>query len=159
MDTRQILLIIGVAVYYFIRHQSKKNKTKQEYRQPEPRQEQPQHEQPQQEQPRQRSLLAPQQRPQQPMTQPQEKSLEDILRELAGEQKVKAREDRVKIKHIETDYTTKPEAISTEKLARRADTKKRASTPRIEVEEDEASVDFNLHQAIVNDAILNRPVY
>ncbi|MBO6516046.1 MAG: hypothetical protein JJ975_05805 [Bacteroidia bacterium] len=157
MDTRQILLLAGLAVYYYLRSQAKKNKKQAE-----------QQRKAAQAREREAQRNAPQQQPQQSRPVPQaEKSLEDILRELAGEAPrqqtpppaptPKPRQ-RAKIKHIEVDQSTPP-PVSAEVTPRRKHEAPKTTIKRvIEVEEEEREeLDFDLRQAVINDAILNRP--
>ncbi|MCB9262362.1 MAG: hypothetical protein H6607_08315 [Flavobacteriales bacterium] len=84
-----------------------------------------------------------------------QKTLEDIIRELSGqpEEKESKPAERKKIKHThEADIPM--ESLETKKYVRpRIESK---STRRVMAEEAE-EIDFDLQQAVINDAILNRP--
>lgn len=124
MDTKQILILIGFAIYYLIRSSGSKQKDQK---------------------------AAPKKRPQKRNPAAPQRSIEDILRDLAGEKESKA----------EKTITFEPDEpvveIPTEIQPRRPHP---PATPhkRIEVEHDEEEDHgFDLRQAIINDAILNRP--
>lgn len=141
MEPRQILLLVGLALYYWFRSTAKKNKQKNQQKA--------------------KPKTAPPRSTAQDNT-PKERSLEEILRELAGEStpkpEPKAKPDnreRQKIKHVEVKQPAyAPEAISTETLPRY---RRVAVKPLPEEEHEE--VDFDLRQAVINDAIMNRPQY
>lgn len=132
MGPKQILILIGVAVYYYLRYSSGKDKTTKK----------------------------PVQRPSQPKKQPvSQPSLEELLRNLTNqvEEPVKERKPKKKkvkpaepiIKEVD-HHSQKIESILREEKAQQA---------RIELIEDEDEDDFDLRQAVINDVILNRPQY
>jgi len=133
VDFKQILLLIGIGLYYYLQSRNKDKKTqKKPTRRPGPQ--------------------APQTNPT-PTSNPKT-TLEDILRELVEEEPPRKPEPRAKIKHVEIDKSVrKPKSAET---TPRSKPVKRIK--RIEVEEIDAS-NFDLRQAVINDAILNRPDY
>jgi hypothetical protein len=125
MDTKQILILIGFAIYYFIRSSGKKNKEQQQ--------------------------RAAKQRPQNTPAPKPERSIEEILRDLAGETAPKV--EKPKYKEV-----PKKEIViesATENKPRREHKSEPFKTSQIAEDNDE--VEFDLRQAIINDAILNRP--
>lgn len=135
MSVIKVLLVIGAIIYYLTKAGSKENKS----RKPAPR--------------------APQPQPNKQASQPvEEKSLDDIIRELAHTPKHEkpAPRERVRIKHIETKDNRPPEAISSETLPRRHE-EGFTGVHHEEEEDDYVKQIFNLRQAVINDAILNRP--
>ncbi|MFT5512486.1 MAG: hypothetical protein ACI8SE_000884 [Bacteroidia bacterium] len=127
MDTRQILILVGFAVYYFIRAKAKKAKDQNE---------------------------ATPNRPQakRPTAKPQ-RSIEEILRDLAQEDKPTPKVANVK--KIRKEEIV-PVIEVTENAPRRSRSKSNEHKP-IEVEEIDEVFNFDLRQAIINEAILERP--
>lgn len=133
MDIKQILLLVGIGIYYYLKYRSG---NKEEQKKPVKR-------------------ARPKAPPANPTPVDQSKtSLEEILRNLVEEEAPRKPKPRAKIKHVEVDQTT-PKAKSAETTPRRTTEKKK----RIEVEDLDAAIDFDLRQAVINDAILNRPEY
>ena len=125
MELKQILILVGFAIYYFIRSQGNKDKDKKAT-------------------PKKRAQQRPDSAPQ--------RSIEDILRDLAGESKPVQREKEI---FIEPE---KEVVVATENQPRRSHSEP-VPTKKMEVEQDDedGETTFDLRQAVINDAILNRP--
>lgn len=128
MDAQQILILIGFAIYYFIRANSKKEQDQK---------------------------VKPKKRPQQRTKPTPQRSIEDILRDLAGDQVQTERKKEIFVEPevideiiVETPTENQPRRVHVEST--------RLTTLELDDEEEEES-SFDLRQAVINDAILNRP--
>ncbi len=121
MEFKNILILVGVAVYYYLRARSnsKKNEANQKNVKPSPK-----------------------------TSSSKGRSLEDILREFQQEVTPEPSpnpEQRFEEPIIEKEFVEKSKPIQPVKLV------------EIEEEEDGDEDSFDLRQAVINDAILNRP--
>ncbi|MFT5722944.1 MAG: hypothetical protein ACI9JN_000049 [Bacteroidia bacterium] len=122
MDIKQILILVGFAVYYFIKNSNKKEKD----------QTNPNARKPQQAAGSQRSI-------------------ESILRDLS-EKSIPVKEaPKASVEPVSPSYSE-----ATENKPRRPHRKK-TIPESIQIETLDDDVHFDLRQAIINDAILNRP--
>lgn len=124
MELKQILILVGFAIYYFIRANSKKDQDQK---------------------------AQPKKRPQQRANPTPQRSIEDILRDLAGDTPPVTRQ-----KEIYAEPEQEIVELPTEQKPRRPHVEP-VTHKKIEVEHDDEGVDFDLRQAIIIDAILNRP--
>ena len=125
MDTKQILILIGFAIYYFLRAKGNKDK-KVAPKRPQPNQKPPS----------------------------RQKNLEEILRDLAQQGETPVEQEREPARPT-FDYEVPSIEIKEEKKVEKP---KESKTVRISLDEgSDQSSEFDLRQAVINDAILNRP--
>ena len=130
MDTRQILILVGLAVYYFVRSRGKKSNEQQKSAPNRPQ--------------ARRTAAKPQ------------RSIEDILRDLAQEDNPSSTEIKSHPTKILKEEVVTPVVEATENRPRRPHREHKKHTP-IEVEELDESADFDLREAVIYEAILNPP--
>ena len=126
MDTKQILILIGFAIYYFLRANGNKDKKQKK--------------------------AAPKRAQPRPTSAKPQKSLEEILRDLANQGE---EVEKPKPKPVPPAYEYEKPVEQPKPTVK----KEYKVTAPLEVHEtdEEDSAEFDLKQAVINDAILNRP--
>mgnify|MGYP000962057795 CR=1 FL=1 len=128
MDTKQILILIGFAIYYFLRANGNKDKKQKK--------------------------VAPKRPQSNQKGSSRQKNLEEILRELAQQGETPIEKKKEAPKPAFEYEVPSIEEIEDKKVEEPKETK----TTRISLEDDShESMHFDLRQAVINDAILNRP--